>query len=210
MAPPAKSGSVRSRTAASNAMPIRGRPPRAVIHGAERRRRKSGTLNRMAQFKLDVFSDEQLDAEYIYRWVDDIGSRLRVLTKQDDYDFVNADEIADFSVDDMTDSESGQRLRMIVGEKKNGDPLYSYLLRKRRDFWESDNADAMDYRDDVLAGRVYRGEINDVPVAVADKDGGVKTGAVGGLANSEEFYVPPEAHLEHGLSGGSRRRSAAP
>jgi hypothetical protein len=180
----------------SNERPImpRARRTREEVHTTERRRRKKGTLDRMAQFKLDIFENAQLDPAYIYRWVSDEGARLRIVTKQDDYDFVQEDEIPDFSTDDMTDSEPGGRLRIIAGEKKNGQPLYQYLVKKRRDFWEDDNADAMDYRDDVLAGRVYRGELNDVPVALA-KDGEVRKGAVGGVSEEDQFYVPPEATL---------------
>lgn len=185
------------------------RTPRSQVHAQERRRRKKGTLNRMAQYKLDVFEPSQLDPDYIYRWVSDEGARLRIVTKQDDYDFVNADEIDDFSTDDMTDSEPGGRIRIIAGEKKNGQPLYQYLVRKRRDFWEDDNREAMDYRDDVLAGRVYRGEINDVPVALAN-DGEVKTGAIGGVADedAERFYVRPEATV--GSSAIAPRRRQGP
>lgn len=174
----------------------RQRTPRNQVHAQERRRRKKGTLNRMAQYKLDVFELSQLDPDYIYRWVSDEGARLRIVTKQDDYDFVQADEIEDFSADDMTDSEPGGRIRIIAGEKKNGQPLYQYLVKKRRDFWEDDNREAMDYRDDVLAGRVYKGEINDVPVAFAKDDKVTKT-SVGGIADedADKLYVRPEATL---------------
>jgi len=190
----------------------RQRTPRAEVLGQERRRRKKGTLNRMAQYKLDVFEPSQLDPDYIYRWVSDEGARLRIVTKQDDYDFVQADEIEDFSADDMTDSEPGGRLRIVAGEKKNGQPLYQYLVKKRRDFWESDNAEAMDYRDDVLAGRVYRGEINEVTVAAPTKDGKVERGTISGIADADadNTYVPPEAALHHGISGGRRRGPVSP
>lgn len=195
-------GTASPRNAPRKEQPIRARQrtPRNEILSTERRRRKKGTLNRMAQFKLDVFDESQLDPAYIYRWVSDEGSRLRIVTKQDDYDFVQADEISDFSPEDMTDSEPGGRLRMMVGEKRNGEPLYQYLVKKRRDFWEEDNRDAMDYRDDVLAGRVYRGEINDVEVGVP-VDGKVEKATMRGI-DDENVYVPPEATLG---SAGRRR-----
>ena len=128
-----------------------------------------------------------------------------MITKQDDYDFVQADEIPDFSPDDETDSEPGGRLRIIAGEKKNGQPLYQYLVKKRRDFWEEDNRRAMEFRDDVLEGRVYRAELNNVEVGIAH-DGKVEGAAIGGVADDDAdlTYVPKETHLEHGLSG--RRR----
>jgi hypothetical protein len=171
----------------------RGRPPRAEVHANERRRRRAGSLNRMAQYKLDIFSPEQLDPRYIYRWVSDEASRLRMVTKQDDYDFVNADEIPDFSPDDETDSEPGGRVRIISGEKKNGQPLYQYLVKKRRDFWEEDNRASMSFRDDTLKGRVYKGDVGAVPVGIP-KDGKVERVEAGGV-DPDAYYVPPEASL---------------
>lgn len=188
-----------------NAVSPRARPTRAEVHGHERRRRKAGTLNRMAQYKLDIFTAEQLDPDYIYRWVSDESSRLRMVTKQDDYDFVNADEIPDFSPDDETDSEPGGRVRIISGEKKNGQPLYQYLVKKRRTFWEEDNASAMQFRDDTLKGRVYHGEIGAVEVGIA-VNGKVERAEVGGL-DTDQFYVPPEATLG---AAGRRRGPVAP
>lgn len=204
-------GTANSRHANKNEQAIkpRGRQTRNVALQHERRRRKKGSLNRLAQFKVDIFSEDQLDPRYIYRWVNDEGSRLRMITKQDDYDFVRAEEIPNFSPDDETDSEgSGGRLRIIVGEKKNGSPMYQYLVKKRRDFWEDDNREAMDIRDAVLDGRVYQGEINDVEIGLPDDDK-VTSRAVGGL-DEEEFYVPPEARLEHGVSAGRRRGPVQP
>lgn len=181
----------------------RGRPARAQVHQAERRRRRAGSLDRMAQYKLDIFSPDQLDPAYVYRWVTDENSRLRMVTKMDDYDFVQADEIPDFSADDETDSEPGGRIRIIGGEGKNGRPIYQYLVKKRRDFWEEDNAQAMRFRDDTLKGRVYKGEIGNVSIGMA-KDGKVEKAEVGGVEN-EHFYVAPGAAL-----GESRRGPVTP
>jgi hypothetical protein len=82
---------------------------------------------------------------------------------------------------------------MVAGERKNGQPLYQYLVKKRRDFWESDNREAMDFRDDMLASRVYEGSADAVEIGIP-KDGKVEKAAVGGLSD-EQFYVPPEATL---------------
>jgi len=195
----------------ARAITPRSRLPRSEILTTERRRRRRGTLDRMAQFKLDVFSPEQLDPEYIYRWVSEEGNRLRICTRTDDYDFVTADEIPDFSPEDMTDSEPGGRLRMIVGERKNGTPIYAFLVKKPRQFWEQDNEEAMDFRDDMLAGRVYRAELNDVEIGLAADDK-VKTARVGGVAGVREdtFYVPPEVSAEHGFSEKARTGPVQP
>lgn len=169
--------------------PRRGRPPRAETVAVNRRRRKVGSLNRMAQFKLDCIEPEDLDLEnYVYRWTNDENSRLRQLTQADDYDFVGLDEIGSGFDKDNTDSESDGRARMLVGTNKGGGPQYAYLLKKRRDFWEADNDAMVAQREDMMAGRVYRAE-NDDP-----------TGADPGVEN---VYVPKGNQL--GSAAGRRR-----
>jgi len=185
--------------------PLRARPTRAEVTSSERRRRKPGTLNRMASYKLDIFSPEQLDPDYIYRWVNDDASRLRMVTKMDDYDYVDASEIDGFNPDDESDSEGGERVRMIVGEKKNGNPIYSYLLRKRKDFWEEDNRAQMEASDAALKRRVLKGDTPDISARVVD-GGEVKT--IGpDQADTSQFYVPEGAALG---SPGRRRGPVSP
>src|SRR5437899_1443339 len=121
--------------------PRRGRPPRAEEVASHRRRRKAGTLDRMAQFKLDFIDPEALDLEnFIYYWINDEAGALRRATRQDDYDHVTASELSargGFDAFD-TDSESDERVRMIVGTN-GSQPVYAYLCKKPRAFWEEDN-----------------------------------------------------------------------
>jgi hypothetical protein len=142
---------------APEANPARGRAPRIEVKRAERRRRKAGTLNRMAQFKLDIFDDSQLDLKnYVYRWVSDLGSRLRQATKGDDYDFVECAEIPGFDVD-VTDTENGDnRFRMLTDTDKNGRPVYDYLLRKPRDYFDADMDENVGFREDIMEQRVHQ------------------------------------------------------
>lgn len=155
----------------------RQRPDRIDVKRADRRRRKAGTLNRMASFKLDIFDESQLDLKnYVYRWVDDQGSRLRQATKGDDYDFVEGSEIDGFD-SDLTDTEVGNnRLRMLSDTDKNGRPIYTYLLRKPREFFEEDLQENVDFREGVMEQRVMQGveteldEEDDSPEATALRD----------------------------------------
>ena len=137
--------------------PRRGRPPRARVNAESRRRRNSGSLNRMTQMRLDIFPQEILDPAYVYRWVDTRPGRIHMATKMDDYDFVGAEELGDHFNAMETDSESEGRVRMLV-EEHAGRPVYSYLCKKRRDYWESDQDEIVRKREDMMAGRVYRGE----------------------------------------------------
>ena len=171
------------------------KPTRAQMTHNERRRRKVGSLNRMAQFKLDIFDPEQLDPNYIYRWITDDGSRIRQVTKADDYDFVNASEIRDFNPQDESDSEGGERIRMLGGKDRHGNAQYQYLLKKRKDFWEEDNAAGQDFREAQLEGRVYEAAV------------GTHAEEKGAVTDADKFYVPPEATLG---SAGRRRGPIQP
>lgn len=139
----------------------RERQPREEVHQEERRRRKSGSLNRMVQFKLDFIPPEYLDLDnYVYRWVNDEGGKLRMATRHDDYNHVTVDELKGFDPEGF-DSEGGDTVRMLVGESRLGGALYAYLLKKRRSFWEADNEEVVRAREDMMAGRVYRAEVDD-------------------------------------------------
>jgi hypothetical protein len=189
-------------TAGPDVNAARQRAPRVEVKRAERRRRKAGTLNRMAQFKLDIFDDKQLDTKnYVYRWVDDEGSRLRQATKGDDYDFVTTGEIGDFDPD-STDSESTERLRQISGTDKHGHPTYTYLLRKPREYFDEDMIENCQFREDVMEQRVYQGEEttldpdDDSPEATAMREA------------TETFYAA-RGNTLGGPNGGRRRGALA-
>lgn len=139
----------------------RERQPREEQHQEERRRRKGSTLNRMVQFKLDFIPPEALDLDrYVYRWVNDEPGRIRMATKHDDYDYVKISELKGVDPEGF-DSEGGETVRMLSGQDKFGNPQYTYLLKKRREFWEADNEEVVRNREDMMAGRVYRGEMGD-------------------------------------------------
>lgn len=171
--------------------PRRGRKPRAEMVSAERRRRKAGSLNRMAQMKLDCIDPASLDLDnYVYRWVNDEPGKLRQATKGDDYDFVGTEELGENFDPEQTDSESFERVRMVCGTTKDGAALYTYLCKKPRSFWETDNEEMVQAREAMMAGRVYRGEATQEEESLGD-----------------EFYVPEGNQIGH---AGERRRGPIP
>lgn len=176
--------------------PARERQSREETHTTERRRRKSGTLNRMVQMKLDFIPPEALDLDnYVYRWVNDEAGRLRMATRHDDYDYVNVSELKGFDPEGF-DSEGSETVRMLAGQDKFGNPLYTYLLKKRREFWEADNEEIVHAREDMMAGRVYRAEIGDFDDEIKD-DGyqrdnyyASKENQIGGAAERRKGPLP--------------------
>ncbi len=175
--------------------PRRGRPPRVQANAEVRRRRNPGSLDRMQQFKLDIFGPEDLDlTNFVYYWMNDEGSNIRRMTKLDDYEFVTPEELGDAYNPDATDSESNGRIRVLVGNKQDGSPLYAYYLKKPRWMWEEDyEVGVVQAREDMMAGRVYGGEAND---SQESRPGG-----------EDKFYVPAGNTIGHAAQ---RRRGAVP
>lgn len=171
-------------------IPARGRRERAQVQGEHRRRRRAGTLNRMGEFKLQIFEPGDLDLEnFVYYWFNDEGNNLRRMTVMDDYDHVTTEELGDSFNPEWTDSESDARVRMLVGNKADGSPLYAYLCKKPRSFWEEDYEAIVSAREDMMAGRVYRAEATDTD---EERPGG-----------SDKFYATAGNQIG---SAGQRRR----
>lgn len=174
--------------------PTRGRQPRAEAVAGERRRRRNGSLNVMAQFKLDIFGPEDLDLEnFVYLWANDEGANIRSLTQQDDYEFVTSSDIRNFNPNMVDSAESDERIRILAGNKKNGDPLYVYYLKKPRSFWEEDQEAIVRRREDMMAGRVYRAE--------ATEDSEQRPGG------ADNFYATRDSTIGHAAQ---RRRGPVP
>ena len=110
-------------------------PQRSKSRRGERRR-KAGIHGRGRQ-KLSV---PNLPGYFCY-WANDVGNRLHDLTRDDDYDYVSKSEIGDHvgeSGDGNTDL--GTKVRVLVGTDDKG-PIYAYLLKKRLDFYNDDQAE---------------------------------------------------------------------
>lgn len=168
--------------------PRRGRPPRAQANGEARRRRK-GLLDVMQYSRMNPFDDGMLDHDnYVYRWANDESGRLHALTVNDDYDFMTAEDVPGFDASQL-DNESDGRLRLIVGQQ-GSKPLYAYLLRKPRNFWEADRHEVSDTFQGVMEGRIFNGETTET-----------KESRPGG---SDKFYAPSTNQI--GSVGGATRR----
>lgn len=170
----------------------RSRPHRADKVAGERRRRNSSSLNRMAQYKLDFIPESLLDkANYVYRWINDTPGRLRMATKMDDYEKVSASELGPGFAMDATDSEGGDTVRMYAGIE-GGSPVYTYLCKKPRDFWEDDNEEIVERREAMMDGRIFHAE------------GGESEGGRTDLSE-DVAYVPKGVKM-----GGSTQRNRGP
>lgn len=112
-----------------------GRPPRVEQEQRTRRRRESLGADR--NLKLHVPEDKK-DPNFVYRWVNDKPGRVQQLTEGDDYDVV-----AGVTNDGTTETR--------VADKSSGER--AVLLRKPKDFYESDKRSeqkVIDDRDEAM------------------------------------------------------------
>ena len=108
----------------------RGRPPK------EERRRKSRDSAELTGRRLGV-NKSALDFDrFAYRWINDSMSRVRALTKEDDWDIVTQSG----GVVKEDGSDMGEAVSQIVGTAPDGSALRAYLCRKPRRFYDEDQA----------------------------------------------------------------------
>lgn len=119
----------------------RARAPRETAEGRpeatqERRKNRETPTSRDPTARRFGVSDDFFDQDkYAYRAALDEGTRLYELTVRDDYEFVTAEGKPLASTDGQP-SETALKYR--AGNKVDGSPQYSYLLRKPLKFATED------------------------------------------------------------------------
>lgn len=131
---------------------------RPDIIDTSRERRMEGTLNRRHSKRLGIFTEDQLDPEYSYRWVNDELNRIPLM-RAFCYDICGYDAVKGYVPTD-TESESDGCIRMICGRLENGKPKYTYLMRKLRVWYDEDQAKIAAKRQALMDG-IPEGNIPD-------------------------------------------------
>lgn len=153
---------------------------RAEEQRAKRRRRADTSYE--GAHRLSV-NHELLDHnKFAYRFVNDIGDRIVDKTVRDDWD-----KVLDPDVKEDTDG-LGAPIRKVVGRNVDGSPLYSYLLKKPKEFFDED-AKKKSLRRDELDATIKRGQHVGPAVQGADTtnsytpDGGISVQSKAGNYN---------------------------
>jgi hypothetical protein len=120
--------------------PRRGRPPKAET---QQRRRKSRAV--AGAKRLSVPESLTNFKKFAYRWINDDGIRFYSLTEEDDW------ELAPQNPKDEANSvDIGSAIKRVVGRNADGSPMYAYLCRKLRKFYDDDKADKQAVLDEEL------------------------------------------------------------
>lgn len=112
---------------------------RAEAVQATRRRRQDTGDN--AGMKLHV-PEEAKDPNFTYRWFNDEPGRIHAKTKADDWDLVDLDQMQGLAEPEKQ-AEGGTRVARFAEKGATGaggQPRKAFLARKRKDYYEADNA----------------------------------------------------------------------
>jgi hypothetical protein len=91
---------------------------------------------------LSLPGDLENDERYMYRWVNDEGNRVHEALAND-YDFVNENG-------QSVDKRSAKCRSQHVGTLPDGSPLLAFLMRKDREWYESDKAEQQSAIDEKM------------------------------------------------------------
>lgn len=132
---------------------------------AERRRRNGASLQGNRQ-RLGL-NEAQLDrANYVYRWVNDVGTRLYDLTVNDDWEIVT-DRDGTMRVDS---AGAGAEVATVVDADKTGKAIRGVLCRKLKSYHDDDRREksrAIDEQEALIGQRPTAG--GDAHVYVKDE-----------------------------------------
>lgn len=100
-------------------------------------RRRKGSVGQI-RTKLTV-DEAMLDRNtYEYRFVNDDGGRVAQMSSQDDWDLVQGPSKAVAE----SGTDLGASVSMVVGKDESGQPMRAYLMRKRKEWYDEDKAEA--------------------------------------------------------------------
>jgi hypothetical protein len=108
--------------------------------------------------KLDVIT--KLDG-YCLRWFNDTPGRIE-LAQSGGWEFVSNGEVAQGYSHKVLNSNSdvGNKIRAIVGVMDTNQPLYAYLMKIRKEWFDEDQMDSVNKRNKIEADMIRNGGLN--------------------------------------------------
>lgn len=140
-------------TEANRAPRKRGRPSN---------REKEGRAKRVPmgtpELKMSVPQAEQ-DKDHVYRWFNDKPGRLQ-RAQNAGYEFVEDPTIQVGEGSESKQSNQDARVSMLAGKDERGGPLYAYLMRIKRE-WYEDDQDVKQAAIDEIDEAIQEGRLNE-------------------------------------------------
>jgi hypothetical protein len=107
--------------------------------------------------KLSVNADALVAAGYHCHIFNDEPGRIQTAI-DGGYEFVNPSEIGELPDNVVSrNTDVTDKVRFLVGTGKDGEPMYAYLMKIRKEWWEEDQA-ALQGRNDAVESAIKRGK----------------------------------------------------
>lgn len=146
-----------------------------------RKDRNAFTLSRFGMKRLDNFTEDQLDPDYVYCFQNDEKANI-AMAEQTGYEMVSTSDIPGYKSYNDT-AESSAFVRRHAGTDEENKKMYAYLMRIPRDIWEYDQAQEVKARKDQMNGIVT--DINGATLPNVDSSKG----------DSKGVFTMPESSL---------------
>lgn len=123
------------------------------------------SIQRRRKQNLDGFNqklkvpDVQALSDYALRWMNDVDGRCYYKNTEDDWDFVKVTEIGNVPIGDNPNADErgvGGNVAKRVGTDERGNPIWAFLMKKRKAFYDADYKEAQRHLDQ-LENRLHTG-----------------------------------------------------
>ena len=124
-----------------------GRPPTKTTEERKQERKKRIPLGGYRS-KLAIPEDLVDRKRYVPRWINDIPGRIT--------------QALDGAYEHVTDPNTGEHMKAVVGRDESGKPITAYLMKIDRDFYEEDFKEKQKEVDKIDEA-IYRGRVAEQP-----------------------------------------------
>ena len=136
---------------------------------AQATRRKSSVFNGTAS-KLQVQGEKLVAQGYHLHILNDTAGRIQAAL-DNGYEFVLSHEVDGIGSNVTSrNTDTGDKIRFLVGTLENGGPMYAYLMKIKQEWYDEDQRE-LQSKNDMIDNSIRGGKVN--------------------IPNTNEFYTRP-------------------